>query len=121
MQKVTVDKTDLLRKVRENRQKHLNEHKESFDLWQKQMAKKLRELAESVETGTSPNLVTEVSSLPEPRSHLRDYDRIVTMLEMSTSDTIELTQAEFSQYAMDEWHWRDEFVATSAFYKAIHH
>ena len=41
------------------------------------------------------------------------------MLELSVDDVITLSETEFDQLVMDEWNWKQSFVATSSFYKSI--
>ncbi len=54
--------------------------------------------------------------LPEPSDHTRDYERVILMLELAEAERITLSEVEFSQYVLDEWGWREDFLSTSAAY-----
>lgn len=114
MQKVTVKKVDLLEKVKQNREEHLAEYKEAKE----KMVEEIRNYHEqqllvinsgSIEFDTNYNFL-------EPENHEKDYDQVITMLEMSTEEVIELTNHEFAQYVMDEWGWKDAFKMINSTY-----
>ncbi|MBA2774756.1 MAG: hypothetical protein H0U36_12045, partial [Nocardioidaceae bacterium] len=46
-----------------------------------------------------------------------DYDRVLTMAEMSVEDVIELTADDFAMYVMDQWHWKQTCTETTGFYR----
>ena len=52
----------------------------------------------------------------EPEDHLKEYDRIIKMLEMSSETVIELSGQEFDWYVMDNWHWKDQWIHSNALY-----
>ncbi len=54
--------------------------------------------------------------LVEPMDQTKDYDRVIKMLEMSVDDIVILDSAEFAQYVMDDWHWKDAFTASNSTY-----
>jgi hypothetical protein len=41
------------------------------------------------------------------------------MCQWATETEVELSQAEFAQYVMDDWGWRQDFVATAANYTQV--
>jgi hypothetical protein len=59
-------------------------------------------------------------SLPEPVDHTSDYARVVSTLEMSAEDIVQLSADQFDQYVLDNWNWRkfayetNQYLATSA-------
>jgi len=57
-------------------------------------------------------------TLPEPQDHTNDYDRVITMLEMSVDSVIELDDVAFDQYVMDNWSWKGDALATNSMYAA---
>jgi hypothetical protein len=40
-------------------------------------------------------------------------------LELSVEDTIEVEEDVFNQLVLDEWAWKNAFVASGALYKSI--
>ena len=52
-------------------------------------------------------------TLTEPSNHAKDYDRVITMLEMSVDDTITL-----DAQAFDNWDWSRFALATNTTYAA---
>ena len=57
-------------------------------------------------------------TLTEPSNHAKDYDRVITMLEMSVDDTITLDAQAFDRYVMDNWDWSRFALATNTAYAA---
>lgn len=57
--------------------------------------------------------IDQYIGLPEPEDHTDDYDRILTMAEMSVAGTVDLTEDEFAMYVMDQWHWKQSFSAST--------
>ena len=54
--------------------------------------------------------------LPEPEDHTRDYDRVISMLEMDLTDTVELSESDYSQYVLDDWQWKRQCLGTNRAY-----
>jgi hypothetical protein len=57
--------------------------------------------------------VNQYIGLPEPEDHTDDYDRVLTMIEMSINDTVELSENEFAMYVMDQWDWKQSFTEST--------
>jgi hypothetical protein len=60
-----------------------------------------------------------VIGLIEPMDQTRDYDRVISMLEMSTEEEIELNHSDFAAYVLDDWAWKRQWVGTNAAYTQI--
>lgn len=41
---------------------------------------------------------------------------MIRMLTMSTADEIMISEAQFTQYVMDDWNWKAAFVGLTATY-----
>jgi hypothetical protein len=54
----------------------------------------------------------------EPVDQTREYNKVIRMLEMSTEDVIELQEHEFSQYVLDDWGWKGQFLASNSAYSS---
>ena len=57
-------------------------------------------------------------TLTEPSNHIKDYDRVITMLEMSVDQTITLEAHDFDRYVMDNWDWSRFALSTNTAYAA---
>ncbi|MFQ5503356.1 MAG: hypothetical protein ACE5F1_01005 [Planctomycetota bacterium] len=55
-------------------------------------------------------------TLVQPQDHSNDYRRWIKMLEMTTDPSVDLTEQEFSQYVMDDWRWKGEFLRAASTY-----
>jgi hypothetical protein len=51
-------------------------------------------------------------TLTEPSNHIKDYDRVITMLEMSLKDTVTLNAQSFDRYVIDNCDWSRFALAT---------
>lgn len=115
MQQVKVNKSELLEKVKANREKHITDHAQAVENYWITVKGKLEDALATVEK-KSTNKVFVLENKPE--SHVDDYDQVLSMLEMSVEDTITLENHEYSQYVMDKWNWKAGFATTNAVYAA---
>ena len=119
MNTVTIEKADLLKTVRENRDKHEAEHATARAGYVEKLEKELRRLADKLADGKHvgrERIMQLMRDLPEPESHVDDYDRVIRMLEMSVDSQVEITANDFDQFVMDEWGWKGAFAATNSRY-----
>jgi hypothetical protein len=110
---ITVTKEDLLTRLKANLVTHRNEFQTAFTAYrkaaEKALIKKLREVRHDETFDLS-------IPLPEPSDHSDDYERIIAMLEMCTEEKVFVSEQEFSQYVLDNWHWKTHFIDTNASY-----
>jgi wobble nucleotide-excising tRNase len=119
MRSVKVEKNELLGIVRENKKKHIKEFDESVKDYKKAAVKVAKEHVELAKTGDLDK-ISKIRAMPQrPNSYEKDYDRAIRMLELSVEDTIELEEDVFNQLVLDEWTWKNSFVATGALYKTL--
>jgi hypothetical protein len=55
-------------------------------------------------------------SITQPEDHTEDYDRVISMLEMSVDDTIEVSAEEFRNYVQDKWQWSRSWAISNSGY-----
>lgn len=136
MDKLKFKREKLLAAVRENRDKHKREYEEALagyrdeaitqfgqqvDSLRKTMekyaaeAKKWEGYRDAGQIDCDPSEGIHVP-LQKPQQYLKDYDRVIRMLEMSHEDEITLDHQEFSQYVQDDWKWKEQFSNTTALY-----
>jgi hypothetical protein len=102
MNTVKVKREELLTKVQANRDAHRGLFLKAQEGYRKLVIEELdRMLADAKEGRPIQRSVT----LTEPSNHIKDYDRVITMLEMSVDETIVLDAGEFDHYVMDSWDW----------------
>lgn len=112
MQHVVVKKDDLLAKVKENKEKHVNEAKIALDDYNL-VAKNL--LLERIELANKGEADVDLRfNLAKPVSYQNEYERAIEMLEMTTHDKVTLSVQQFDQYVRDRWGWKESFSATNS-------
>ena len=117
---------EVSNRLKENKNKHETEYKEAKKEYVKTVQKKLEEALKKVSKAIDAakagkvklnNLGThEVHNLPEPHSYSKEYARVISMLEATCDETIELTSNEFDRFMNDNWDWSNDFAATSSMY-----
>ena len=111
---VNVKKTELLEKLQANKTKHEKEVEKATELYKKAKREYLNTLKEQIETrlqNEDPDINTNVRMLvSQPVSYAKQYDSAIKMLEMSTSELVYLNSAEFNQYVLDDWAWKQNWA-----------
>ena len=119
MRSVKVEKNELLGIVRENKKKHVKEFDESVKDYKKAAIKIAKEHVELAKSGELDQ-IAKIRAMPQrPQSYEDSYNRAIRMMELSVEDVIEVEEDVFNQLVLDEWHWKNQFVASSALYKSI--
>jgi hypothetical protein len=119
MRSVKVEKNELLGIVRDNKKKHIKEYNESVKDYKAAAVKVATEHVELAMTGDLEQ-IAKIKAMPQkPTSYEKDYERAIRMLELSVEDTIELEEDIFNQLVLDEWHWKNAFVASNSLYKTL--
>lgn len=119
MRSVKVNRKDLLVIVRENKQKHIKEYDESVADYKTAAVKVAAEHVELAATGDLEK-IAKIRAMPQrPMSYEKEYDRAIRMLELSVEKEIEVEQDVFNQLVLDEWHWKNQFIASASLYKTL--
>lgn len=113
MEVITVNKAELLEKLKENRNKHRQQFEKALAGWQDTVLEKLKSAVAEAEAGKR---FRTSFHLPQPSDHTDEYDEIIAAVEWETSDEIRLGRSEFRQFVLDEWGWKRDFMLTSARY-----
>lgn len=113
MEKTRIAKDKLLTVLRKNKEEHRSVFLEALEGYKKEVIKTLEDRLMDAKSGKKVNVFI---ALKEPVDQTKDYDRIIKMLEMSIDTTIELSEHEFSQYVLDDWSWKNQFISTNATY-----
>lgn len=113
MENVKVKKTETLEILKANRAAHKKIFLEALEGYHKQAIEILEKHIENIKKG---RVGTVNVSLPTPMDCTKDYDRAIKMLEMSVDDQIILDETSFSQYVMDDWNWKRQFLTSNSTY-----
>ena len=119
MRSVKINKAELLKIVQDNKKKHVKEFEESVKDYKKGAIKLAKEHVDLAKSGDLDK-IAKIKAMPQkPMSYEKEYDRAIRMLELSVEDVIELEDDVFNQLVLDEWSWKNTFVATGAMYKSL--
>lgn len=116
MNKVKVDKLELIVKVKENRNAHKKVFEKAINRYREQV---ICELEKSISLAKEGKRIRTQIYLPEPIDQTKEYDRALAMLEMSVDLNVELTKQDFAQLVLDDWSWKDSFTSTVSNYLSI--
>lgn len=119
MRDVRINKKELLEIVRANKEKHIAEFNEAVEDYKKAAIKVATDNLALANTG-DVDQIAKIRSMPtKPVSYEDSYTRAIRMLELSVEDVIEIEEHVFNQLVLDEWTWKQNFIASSAVYKGI--
>jgi hypothetical protein len=110
---ITVDKVDLLAKIRDNRGRHRTVFLAALEGYKQEALRTLRGHIKAIEAGKIPPVSF---SLARPEDHTRDYDRVIGMLEMDQGVTFRLDQGAYQNYVDDDWTWKRQWSRLSSSY-----
>jgi hypothetical protein len=114
MKEVKVKKTDLLDKLKQNRDGHEKIFQEAIEGYRKRVIELLETNLSYAKAGKSVNLYD--FQLQRPVNQTKEYNRAIAMLEMSVDEDIILNQNEFASYVMDDWGWKGNFLKANSLY-----
>jgi hypothetical protein len=109
MQTVRVKRISLLEKLQSNRKNHRDIFLKAHAGYRKTVIQELDKMLADARDGKS---IRRALNLPEPEDHTADYDLVITMLEMSVEEEIQMLSHEFNMYVMDNWAWKPMATAT---------
>lgn len=116
MKQVTVKVADLLRILKENREKHHQDFEAATAAWKAECHTALTGAAQRVWDEGKIDWYGLMREFPQPDSHLDDYDTAIGMLEMHAEATVPLTIEEYGAYVKDQWRWKDEWIGSNSKY-----
>lgn len=111
--RITVEKTDLIEKLKDNRAAHRATYEEAFEGYRTKMIAELEKKLAKIRAGDS---VDPYLRFTAPEDHTDDYDDVIDMLEMDIGPEVELDQTQFRCYVKDDWGWSSAFAASTAAY-----
>jgi hypothetical protein len=101
---ITVNKKNLIEKIKENKKNHIIEYEKAIIAYKKEALKQLKELTKLVEDGA-----TDIKlNLTKPINATENYDNLIMTFEWEVNDEVELTQAEFNECVLDQTYFAQE-------------
>jgi len=113
MEEVKVKVSDLLIKLRENRETHRKTFEIAIDGYRNMV---IEQLEKSIADAKANKEIRTSLGLIAPHDHTSDYDMAIKMLEMCVDNEIIITDDEFRNFVMDEWSWSKQFLSSSTSY-----
>lgn len=117
MEKVRVQKEKLIKIIRFNRNRHEVAYKTAFENFKKEFKENLQKKLEEVDGYQIGQNIYACVNMQVPCTYLKDYDRILKMLQLSIDEVIELTEKEVQYYVLDEWNWKGSWATTIVSYQ----
>lgn len=114
MRTVKVDKAQLITKLRENKEKHGTDFKESMNGYWDAFGRELTKMQERVKARDLN--VEHTVRLTRPKDHTDEYERAIQMLEWEQEKQVVLSINDFNCYVLDDFDWKEEFEGTKALY-----
>jgi hypothetical protein len=108
-----VNRVDLLKTLKENRDRHVEMFAESIEGFRRYATAVLRQKLDEVACGKITNLSMHLNP---PEDHSKEYNTAIQMMEWSEEETIELTANEFRNLVMDEWDWMGVWLVSNRGY-----
>ena len=112
---VTVPKATLLAAIQANRTKHAESYAAAMIAYRKAYTD---EVHAHFITATQGGKIERALECAEPEEHLDEYDLVIEMLEMSTSDTVTISSPQFKNFVKDEWNWTSSFLSNTMSYSS---
>jgi hypothetical protein len=114
---VLVKKDELIETLKKNRDEHVVAYQEALKGWRKKVVAACMETSQKAEKGELKKFPHKLDKLTDvPRSHEKDYIRVIQMLEMHTDGGIKLNAQDFARYVQDEWDWKHRWETSNSNY-----
>ncbi len=125
---VTIDRDEVLKKLRSNRETHIEILQEARSNYEKNLrlaiavvGERLCEIAaksQDVSDFEIYPILDDIENLGRlPRSRTSSYDEMIAMLEVEfTNPVVTMTVREFRACWLDQWHWSTNFLVTCSRY-----
>jgi NOL1/NOP2/fmu family ribosome biogenesis protein len=114
---IKVSRTHLLETLKQNRTAHSEEYALAEKGYWLRVEEALKLSLKEIRKNGTTNL-GKFYQLQAPQDHTKDYDVVITMMEYSVEDVIELDHTRFQQYVMDNWSWTNNVKSLNTLYAA---
>jgi hypothetical protein len=118
MNSVKMNRYELLTIVKQNATKHVADYDEAVADYKVGVLKVAKANLKIANTSDLEKF-TFHKMPPAPVNYADNYNRAIRMLELSVEEIIEVEEHIFNQLVLDEWGWKQQFVAQSSLYKSL--
>ena len=113
MQTVKVERSKLLEILRENKTKYTELYNKAVEGYWKEAEDVLKAQLDKL---AKKEKVDASLDFPYPIDYSEQFDTVIQMVELSISEEITLTHAEFLQYVRNKWNWLENFSVSNSRY-----
>jgi len=119
MNEIKVNKQELIATIKDNLKKHKVDYEEALILRREKIKNIFKEEIKKIDGDKSYQTNVEfIYSELKPKNNTKSYEKALQKLEMSVDEFIELSDEDFNELVLDEWHWKREFLTSSLRYKS---
>ena len=113
MDKITVNKQELILVLKENKETHRKTFLEAQEGYREEVIKVLDKTLKDARDGKNVNTYI---SLPKPEDHTEDYTTSIEMLKWCVEEEIAITRQNYENFVMDKWNWTTTFAQSTGMY-----
>jgi len=104
-------KGQLLEKLKKNRDEHVVKFEAAQTAYRVAVTAACKKLLDLNEKHNDIDHSKVLAKLQRPENHVKHYDRVIQMLELTSDAEIELSQEVFTQIVLDDWDWKSRLDA----------
>jgi hypothetical protein len=117
MEHIKVKKETVLDVLKKNLAQHQKDYDEAVIGWIEKAKVELKKILEKLDLPNAINTKVDITNLPKPFSYVKEYEKAIKMIEFETREEIEISEADFEHYFLDEWNWKSSFLTNTTMYK----
>ena len=103
MDKVKVNKEDLISILKTNRDQHGKDYNDAVGGYLMTVEAELKKTLRKVRKGEEFDLYFR--DLSKPDSHVKEYNDVIDMLSVSKDDDVNISMEDYLKYYKNEWNW----------------
>lgn len=115
MDTVTITRTKLLEQLKKNREDHKLLYEAASEGWKQEVR---AALFDAFEDAKDDKEYITWFDLPQPSSHVKDYDEVIERVEWHENEKINLSLVEFNHFVRDCWDWMPSFLDNAHTYSS---
>ena len=104
----------LIEKLEQNLRSHCDKYTSAMVAYRKIVMGSLKKTLDSMEKGAHLDLST--LKFVAPVEYSKEYQRVISMLRLTTDKEIELDENRYDQLMLDNWNWKREFEQKTCMY-----
>lgn len=100
MKDITVEKTELIGKLKANLAQHEEDYCDAYEAWKKAATEYHEQRIIEIRDDLKPASTSEPQ---KPSNYASSYQQALEMLQMEVRDVVTINENEFRQYVQDQW------------------